>query len=309
MVSAKDYAEEFADFIKMYNKTYETANEAVMRFGVFIQNMDMIDNLNKQGNEWTLGPNEFTDMTWDEFSGSHLGLLQGRKHINGPAVNLAGKFTVPDSVDWSTQGAVTGIKNQGSCGSCWSFSATGSTEGAVEIKTGQLTSLSEQQLVDCSTAEGNQGCNGGLMDYAFEYMIKNKGMCSEAAYPYKGVDGTCQKSCQIVSTISSYQDVTANNEDALQAAVAQQPVSVAIEADKLGFQFYKTGVFSGICGTTLDHGVLAVGYGAQNGKNYWKVKNSWGASWGMNGYILLKRTGGQTKGQCGIAMDASYPVA
>jgi len=222
---------------------------------------------------------------------------------------LAGLATIPASIDWTTKGAVSEVKNQQQCGSCWAFSTTGSVEGAVEIKTGKLTSLSEQQLVDCSRKEGNMGCQGGLMDNAFKYVITNQGLCSEAEYPYKARNGLCKKTCQVVSTISSYQDVTANDEDALQAAVAAQPVSVAIEADQSGFQFYKSGVFSGTCGTTLDHGVLAVGYGTQNGKDYWKVKNSWGATWGQSGYILMKRTGGKTNGQCGIAMEPSYPIA
>jgi len=305
--SATNYAYEFGQFIKKYNKTYASEDETVMRFSIFIDNYDMIEQHNAGQYDWTLGLNEYADLSWDEFKATHLGLLQAP--TRALKVNLAGKFTVPDSVDWSGKGAVTAIKNQGQCGSCWAFSTTGSTEGAVEIKSGKLTSLSEQQLVDCSSAEGNQGCNGGLMDYAFEYIMKNKGLCTEADYPYKGVDGTCKKTCQVASTISSYKDVTQNDEDALQAAVAQQPVSVAIEADKMGFQFYKKGVFSGICGTNLDHGVLAVGYGTDSGKDYWKVKNSWGATWGMEGYILLKRSGGSTKGQCGIAMQPSYPIA
>jgi cathepsin L len=305
--SSVNYAYEFANFAKQYNKSYDSAEEAAARFNIFVDNYDMIAAENAKNQGWTLGINEFADLTWDEFKAGHFGYNPAKDWSYG--VDLAGLFNVPDSIDWSAKGAVTGIKNQGQCGSCWAFSTTGSTEGAVEIKTGKLTSLSEQQLVDCSRAEGNLGCQGGLMDDAFKYIIKNGGLCSEADYPYKGVGGVCKKTCDIASTISSYQDVAADDEDSLQAAVAMQPVSVAIEADKSGFQFYKSGVFSGTCGTNLDHGVLAVGYGTESSKDYWKVKNSWGASWGMDGYILLARSGGKTKGQCGIAMQPSYPVA
>jgi len=224
------------------------------------------------------------------------------KILNLPTTSL------PTSVDWRTQGIVTPVKDQGQCGSCWSFSATGSVEGAYAQKTGKLVSLSEQQLVDCSTAQGNQGCNGGLMDYAFQYIISNNGITTEANYPYTATGpNACQTSLasQTAATISSFQDVPQSDENALQSAVAQQPVSVAIEADQQAFQFYSGGVLTAACGKNLDHGVLAVGYGTDNGVNYWLVKNSWGSSWGEQGYIRLVR--GQD--QCGIAESASYPIA
>lgn len=160
--------------------------------------------------------------------------------------------------------------------------------------------------MDCSKSEGNNSCEGGLMDYAFEYIIKNKGICTEASYPYKAVDSNTCKSCTNVVTISSYVDV-AESEAALQAAVTLNPVSVAIEADQDAFQFYSSGVLTGRCGTNLDHGVLAVGYGTLNSTPYWKVKNSWGADWGMSGYVLIEKGKAQKGGQCGILMAASYP--
>jgi len=190
----------------------------------------------------------------------------------------------------------------------WAFSTTGSVEGAHAIATGKLVSLSEQQLVDCSSAQGNQGCNGGLMDQAFEFIISNKGICTEADYPYTAVTGTtCQTTCQSAATISSYKDVTAGDESVgLLNAVAQQPVSIAIEADQSGFQFYGGGVFNGACGTALDHGVLAVGFDhdATSNLDYWIVKNSWGNTWGEAGYIRMVR--GQN--ECGLSNMASYPV-
>jgi len=213
----------------------------------------------------------------------------------------------PAAIDWRAKGAVTAIKNQQQCGSCWAFSTTGSVEGAWAIAKGQLVSLSEQQLVDCSGPEGNQGCNGGLMDDAFKFIIANKGICTEASYPYTAVTGTCQTTCTPVVTISSYADIPASNETALYNAVGQQPVSIAIEADQSGFQFYSGGVFDDpTCGTALDHGVLAVGYDhdATTNLDFWFVKNSWGNTWGEQGYIRMVRG----KNECGLAMMASYPI-
>jgi C1A family cysteine protease len=190
------------------------------------------------------------------------------------------------------------------------FSTTGSVEGAQFIKNKILKSLSEQQLVDCSGSFGNEGCNGGLYDDAYKYIIQNGGSCAEASYPYTGADGTCKKSCTPVTKISSYHDVTPNSDAALAAAVTQQPTSISIEADQSAFQFYSSGVLTAACGTNIDHAVLAVGFGTDAGVAYWKVKNSWGASWGMSGYILLARgesyNGGE--GQCGLYNSPAYPI-
>jgi C1A family cysteine protease len=194
-------------------------------------------------------------------------------------------------------------------GSCWAFSTTGSTEGAHAIKTGKLLSFSEEQLVQCSASFGNDGCNGGLMDYGFEYIIKN-GICSETSYPYTsgtGTTGTCTKTCTPIKKIlSSYKDIPEGNENAIMKAIQLGPVSIAIEADTDAFQFYSGGVFNNTgCGTNLDHGVLIVGYGSAANVPYWIVKNSWGATWGEAGYIRMIRN----ENMCGLANSASYPIA
>ena len=226
--------------------------------------------------------------------------------------------SVSDEVDWRTSGAVTPVKNQGQCGSCWSFSATGALEGAVHKATGLLTSFSEQQLVDCSktVAYGNMGCNGGLMDNAF-YYVMDSGLCSESDYSYTAKEGTCvASSCKsAVPSFSSLKcfDVPANNQAALKEAVSISPVSIAIEADKSVFQSYSSGVITGTrCGTSLDHGVLIVGYGEEtvSGKSvkYWLVKNSWDSTWGDGGYVKIERSDSTNdEGTCGIAMSASFP--
>jgi len=259
---------------------------------------------------FTLAHNQFSHMTEEEFNAKQLGFkprpadeVRETNHFTGAAP--------PTSWDWAPKGAVTPVKNQGQCGSCWAFSTTGSMEGAHFIKTGSLISFSEQQIVDCDIKGDDQGCNGGLMDNAFKWIKSNGGVCKEADYPYKGRQGGCQTTCTpIDNTVpNSWTDVAATTE-ALTAAVAQQPVSIAIDAGGFFFQFYSSGVYSRSCKTDLDHGVLAVGYGTwTDGKTeYWKVKNSWAATWGMKGFILLEKAKPQTGGQCGILLSASYPT-
>jgi len=295
--------EEFVAYVKQYNKVY-TSEELFTRFQNFADNKKIIDEHNAKGLAWEMGVNQFTDLTAQEFSDLYLGYIpRDNDYLRSRNEHVAPKGQVlADSLDWRTKGAVTPIKDQGQCGSCWAFSTTGSVEGANQIKSGQLQSLSEQQLVDCAGSAGNQGCNGGLMDDAFQYIIKNSGIGSEASYPYTARDGKC-KQVPSVATVSKFTDVKKNDETGLMSAVNIEPVSVAVDAQS--WSSYRKGVMSGVCGKSLDHGVLAIGYGTDAGQDYWLVKNSWGTSWGESGTIRLIRN----KNECGIAMAASYPTA
>jgi len=311
----------FDDWRQSFGKNYGTVEEEQRRFAIFIENMEKIASWNSNSdNLASLRPNQFTDLTSDEFVANVHGKKGKCFASKRPKYTIGGKSkpvkknpatTDPASVDWTTQGVVTPVKNQGQCGSCWAFSATGAIECRYAIAHGVLTSLSEQQLVDCSVPEGDLGCDGGEMDNAFKYVEKTGGLCTEAEYPYQGVDGMCKaQSCGMMyDAIKNYTDVTPRDEQALEEAAVTGCVSVAIEANQFAFQYYSSGVLTGTCGTSLDHGVLVVGYGTLNGTEYWKVKNSWGTSWGENGYVLIckdcNKNGNQ--GECGINDQPSYP--
>jgi len=303
-----DYHNRFQEFTHKYYKDYNNDDEYQLRYNIFKENVDIIDNHNKEKHSWTMEINEFTDMTWNEFRNEHITYNELRLWNNDNTIDYTIDYrNAPDEWDWTEKGAVTPVKNQGSCGSCWAFSTTGSVEGAWFVETGDLVSISEQQLIDCSDSFGNQGCNGGIMNDGFKYIIEN-GICHEVSYPYTAKDGTCNTCTSSLVKVSSFKNVLPNNENVLRKAVFQQPVSVALEADQTGWHFYSSGVMDGNCGTNLDHGVLIVGYGTLDGKDYWKVKNSWGENWGDEGYILLVRNVEESQGQCGIAMQPSYPV-
>ncbi|PIN06406.1 Cysteine proteinase Cathepsin F [Handroanthus impetiginosus] len=301
----------FESWIDKHGKKYKGLEEKLRRFQIFKDNLKHIDERNKVISNYWLGLNEFADMTHDEFKKTYLGLKTDQlpKRNQSPEEFKYRDFeNLPNSVDWRKKGAVTRVKNQGSCGSCWAFSTVAAVEGINQIVTGNLTELSEQELIDCDTAYNN-GCNGGLMDYAFAYIASN-GLHKEEDYPYLMEEGTCEQNRDESEsvTISGYHDVPANDEESLLKALANQPLSVGIEASGRDFQFYSGGVFDGHCGTELDHGVAAVGYGSSKGLNYIIVKNSWGPKWGEKGYIRMKRNTGKPAGMCGVNKMPSFPT-
>ncbi|OAY26310.1 senescence-specific cysteine protease SAG39 [Manihot esculenta] len=308
-------AERHEIWMAKYGRVYKDKAEKERRFTIFKQNVDFIESFNNVGNRpYKLGVNAFADLTNEEFRDSRSGYRRSSifKTSETSLFRYENITAVPTSIDWTKKGAVTPIKDQGQCGCCWAFSAVAAMEGITKLSTGKLISLSEQELVDCDTSGEDQGCEGGLMDDAFKFIIKNGGLATEANYPYQGVDGTCNngKASNHAAKITGYEDVPANSEESLQKAVANQPVSVAIDASGSAFQFYSSGVFTGDCGTELDHGVTAVGYGtSDDGTKYWLVKNSWGTSWGEDGYIRMERDIDAKEGLCGIAMEPSYPTA
>ncbi|KAI3981803.1 hypothetical protein MKX01_027788 [Papaver californicum] len=266
------------------------------------------------GITYTLGLNKFADLSDDEFRAIYgTGLPQKILEQVKREKNTRHQFThenssnsLPTSVDWRGKGAVTGVKDQGHCGSCWAFAAIAATEGIHQIRTGELISLSEQELIDCDRGI-NVGCGGGLMAYAYEFIVKNGGISSERDYPYLATDNECdlQKKNLPVVKIDGYKKVPENSGDALMKAVANQPVSVAIDVEGNDFRFY---IFSGDCGTSVNHGVTVVGFGeTSEGLKYWNVKNSSGANWGENGFVRMQRND-ELEGLCGINTFASYPV-
>jgi len=311
------YIREFETWRKQHGLTFENAMVYLKRLETYIVNDIYIHLHNSEGKStFTMGHNAFSHLSHDEFkqkmkNGFVMPPNYLAERLASRLTNLSAPKDVPDSIDWVEKGGVTPIKNQGQCGSCWAFSTTGAVEGAVFVSSGVLPDLSEQELVDCDK-KGDNGCNGGLMDHAFAWIEDHPGLCSEEDYPYVAERQTC-RTCEAKVRVTGYQDVNPQDEAALKAAVAQQPVSVAIEADQRAFQFYKSGVFDATCGTRLDHGVLVVGYGEEDGKKFWKVKNSWGPAWGDSGFIKLAREDPMSpngeSGQCGIAMAPSYPFA
>uniref|UniRef100_A0A1A9X317 Cathepsin L n=1 Tax=Glossina brevipalpis TaxID=37001 RepID=A0A1A9X317_9MUSC len=304
-----------------HHKEYTSSIEENFRLKIYNENRHKIAKHNQlyaAGKvTYKLGLNKYSDLLNHEFRQFMNGFNNTlRKHMR-EELGLVGltyippaHVTVPKFVDWRTKGAVTGVKDQGHCGSCWAFSTTGALEGQHYRKTGILVSLSEQNLVDCSHAYGNNGCNGGLMDNAFRYIKENGGVDTEKSYPYEGIDDSCNFSrTSVGATDTGFFDIPEGDEIKMKHAVATMgPVAVAIDASHESFQFYSEGIYNEpeCDNQTLDHGVLVVGYGTNSdGQDYWLVKNSWGTTWGDKGYIKMARN---QDNQCGIASSASYPT-
>jgi len=287
----------------------KSESEYKERLEIFAKNDLKIKEHNSRNATFTLEHNQFSYYTEDEFR-ELMGtrpppLEKGFKALKHTA--LFSKDSLPDNVDWVSKGAVTHIRNQGQCGSCWAFATAGALEGAHFIKTKTSVDLSEQELLDCDTVDA--GCQGGWMDNAYQWIEDNGGLCKEDDYPYVQRQQRCKKNrCDPVAStkVVKWVDIQ-NDESALMDAVAQRPVAAAIEASTFGFQFYKDGVYQGECTDKVDHGVLIVGYGTQDGVDYWKVKNSWGETWGKEGYLYIQR-GVPGTGKCGLASNTNYPV-
>jgi cathepsin L len=303
-----EYQSAFTFWMQQYKKSY-AHEDFLYRYGIFRDNMDFVDAHNKANKGFTVAMNQFGDLTSSEFSNIYLGTKYTAPVPVKTPTQSNFQVAVPASFDWRTRGAVTGIKNQEQCGSCWSFSTTGSTEGCHFLAGNSLVGLSEQNLMDCSTSQGNEGCDGGLMTQAMQYIISNKGVDTEASYPYTAQDGTCAfNASNIGATLTGFVNVNTGDETDLLAKASLGPTSVAIDASQNSFQLYSSGVYyEPACSTSqLDHGVLVVGWGtdAKSGSDYWIVKNSWGTTWGLSGYIWMSRN---KSNNCGIATMATLP--
>jgi len=301
----------FTDFISAHNKKYMHEKEHHERLNIFRNNFRYIHSTNRQGLTYRLAVNHLADRTEDE-----LRVLRGRKYSKGynggkPFRSYEEKDVqdLPQSFDWRLYGAVTPVKDQSVCGSCWSFGTIGAVEGAHFLKTGELIRLSQQALIDCSWGYGNNGCDGGEDFRSYQYIQDHGGIPSSDDYgPYLGVDGYCHaQNTTKAAKITGYVNVTSGDAKALKLAIVNNgPISVAIDASQKSLSFYANGVYyDSKCGNTeerLDHAVLAVGYGIMDNQEYWLVKNSWSTYWGNDGYILMS----SKDNNCGVETSPTY---
>jgi len=305
---AKDVAWE--DYKLEYNKHY-TPEEEPVRYANWQKEVAEVELHNAMyGEDFTQEVNEMSDLSEEEYEQIYLQGLRVPEESSADSMWVPANEPIPNSVDWRSQGMVTPVKNQGQCGSCYSFSATGALEGAHKKVHGVLPSLSEQEIVDCSGRYGNYGCRGGWYQSSWRYIKDAGGDESERAYPYTARQGRCNfNKGYVVAGVKSYHDTQPGSEQDLTQALAQVgPVSVAIDASASSFRRYRSGVhYSRSCSSRrLNHAVLAVGFGSEGGRNYYLVKNSWGTRWGAGGYIKMAKDMGNN---CGIASKPSFPIA
>ncbi|XP_059205363.1 procathepsin L-like [Centropristis striata] len=294
-----------------HGKVYDDQMEVAYRRAVWEKNVRLVLRHNKEASaglhSFTMGLNHLADMTAEEVNEKLNGLKmeEPTRVRNYTFKDLSGQ-KMPKSVDWRKNGMVGPVRNQGMCGSCWAFSTMGALEAQMRRQTGALVTLSPQNLVDCSAS--NHGCRGGYLSAAFRYVIRNQGVDSENFYPYETRDGPCRYSVEgMAGYCSDFHDVPPGNERALQAAVATVgPISVAVNAMLQSFHFYKGGLYNepNCDPNHRNHAVLLVGYGSEDGQDFWIVKNSWGVEWGEGGYIRIVRN---RNNLCGIASNAVYP--
>uniref|UniRef100_A0A1J3GGP8 Putative cysteine proteinase n=3 Tax=Noccaea caerulescens TaxID=107243 RepID=A0A1J3GGP8_NOCCA len=304
----------FESWMIKHSKVYYSA-EKERRLTIFKDNLRFINNRNAENLGYRLGLTRFADLSLHEYKEVCHGAdpKPPKNHVfmsSSDRYKTSAGDVLPKSVDWRNEGAMTEVKDQGHCRSCWAFSAVGAVEGLNKIVTGELVTLSEQDLINCN--KENNGCGGGKVETAYKFIVNNGGLGTNNDYPYEAVNGVCdghlKENNKNVIMIDGYENLPANNELALRKAVAHQPVTAVIDSSSREFQLYESGVFDGTCGTNLNHGVVVIGYGTENGRDYWIVRNSWGNTWGEAGYMKMARNIANPRGLCGIAMRASYPL-
>lgn len=304
--SRQYYEYSFETYRRQFHKEYSSVEEHMYRMQIFADNLDIIDSHNAEKHSYTLGINRFADLTSEEFKNIYLHTVINNK-FNSQKSNDKNKSirkSVPNNIDWSANGAVTRIKDQGYCGACWAFAAIGAIESANIIKHNKNITFSEQELIDCSSAYGNKGCGGGGVTSSFLY-IKEHGICNDTNYPYSGMESYCSDFRSPILNLTSFR-VSDRNERSLAMFVSTMPTAVSL--DGAPFQLYSGGIYDGECSLKLSHSVLVVGYGEENGVRYWKAKNSWGEYWGEEGYFRIIKDDGSEYGRCGITLDATYPM-